>query len=222
MEKLQWFKFSPMDWTMGKISRLPFQTQGLYVRLCCVYWNKECIMTEAEALFEMGEEPFNILVSANIIKVDESGCICIDFLDQQMNEILETAKRNKLAGIKSGIVRRNKSNTRSTKTNDRSTTVQRNRTTLERNRTDKDIDKEKDIYRCFDNLSISVDEYNKLVEIWDASVVNSVLDSIENYKQNHKYKSLYLTARSWLGDKPKKNESESGDNLVSNVMKQIK
>ena len=63
----------------------------------------------------------------------------------------------------------------------------------------------KDIYRSFAHLSISEDEVKKLLEKNTQEQINNVLNDIENYKQNTKYKSLYLTAVKWL----QKNEPTS-------------
>ena len=55
------------------------------------------------------------------------------------------------------------------------------------------------IYRSFDHLSISIEEKDKLIsEGFTLIQIDSVLDRIENYKANKKYKSLLLTARNWL------------------------
>ena len=55
-------------------------------------------------------------------------------------------------------------------------------------------------YRAFLHLSISVEDFNKLVSDFKISKekVDDYLDRIENYNQNTKYKSLYLTARNWI------------------------
>ena len=50
MDKLTWFKFSPSDWIMGKISKMPLKIQAEYLRFICIYWNKGCIVTKEDAL----------------------------------------------------------------------------------------------------------------------------------------------------------------------------
>jgi hypothetical protein len=96
MEKLQWFKFSHTDWIMGKIQRCPEITQARFVRLCCLYWNKETNLSVKDAIIEIDEEHFNILISKSIIKKDEEH-IFIEFLDVQYQSILETSKKAKKA-----------------------------------------------------------------------------------------------------------------------------
>ena len=70
--------------------------------------------------------------------------------------------------------------------------------------TNKNVKNEKNVknnsYRAFLHLSISVEDFNRLVSDFKISKekVNDYLDRIENYNQNTKYKSLYLTARNWI------------------------
>jgi hypothetical protein len=64
--------------------------------------------------------------------------------------------------------------------------------------------KNKEEYRSFAHLSITDTEYQKLTDLgYTEQQVNSIFDSIENYADNKKYKSLYLTARKWLEKEPK-------------------
>jgi hypothetical protein len=56
----------------------------------------------------------------------------------------------------------------------------------------------KNIYRHFGHLFITESEVKKLLEIYNISQIDNILNDIENYKGNTKYKSLYLTAIKWL------------------------
>ena len=63
MDKLQWFKFTPSDWMMGKIQRCPEITQARFMRLCCLYWNKECLLSIEDAEIEIDKEHLDILIA---------------------------------------------------------------------------------------------------------------------------------------------------------------
>lgn len=54
------------------------------------------------------------------------------------------------------------------------------------------------VYRKFAHLHINLDDYEKLVNEFSSEKVIDILDQIENYKGNTKYKNLYLTAKNWL------------------------
>lgn len=86
MEKLQWFKFSPTDWMMGRIQRVPAETQIMFIRLMCQYWNKDCIMSLEDAEIEVEKEHLDLLLNKKIVKSDE-GNIIIEFLNEQYAEI---------------------------------------------------------------------------------------------------------------------------------------
>jgi len=61
------------------------------------------------------------------------------------------------------------------------------------------------IHTHFLHLSLTKDNYNKLVQMYNKDKVDTILEQIENYKGNTKYKSLYLTAKNWLKNDSLKN-----------------
>jgi len=96
MEKLTWFKFTPSDWVMGKIQRCPEITQSRFIRLCCVYWNKDCVLSFEEADIEVDKEHLDILINKKVIKL-EDGFIDIDFLNEQLVEISKNSEKRRVA-----------------------------------------------------------------------------------------------------------------------------
>ncbi len=78
---------------------------------------------------------------------------------------------------------------------------------------DKDYNenKDKETYRKFKHLSISILEFNKLSDKHGKEKVDDILDDIENFRNNKKYTSLYLTANKWL----KREDNNVSANIIS-------
>lgn len=69
------------------------------------------------------------------------------------------------------------------------------------------------IYRKIQHLTLTTQEYEKLVEAHGKAAVEDILDQMENYAKLKNYKSAYLTANNWLKrrKKPKPPEPEEFD-----------
>lgn len=205
MDKLQWFKFRPSDWIMGRISKTNKTTQAEFINFCCTYWNKECNVTVKQCKFELTPNVYKKLVDLEIIKIDGQQ-VYIEFLDEQMDGINDMRKKASKAG-KASAKKRNE--------------IKQTLTDVERKPTKKiREDETKNIYRAFGHLSISKEEFYKLQDEYTKEQIDFILDQIENYKGAKNYKSLYLTCKSWLRKEPKLKQ-QKGDGLYKNVMDKI-
>lgn len=75
-------------------------------------------------------------------------------------------------------------------------------------------------YRRFDHLSISMEEFEKLSVMYEKEVIDNVLDAIENHSKNKKYKSLYLTALTWLRKNPELKKKQK--NIDEEILRKYK
>ena len=87
--------------------------------------------------------------------------------------------------------------------------------------TNKNVKKEKNeknIYREFAHLSISLDEIQRLKERFTQEQIDDMLDRIENYSKNTQYKNLNLTLRNWLAREypDQKTRSQKAKDLINN------
>jgi hypothetical protein len=196
---------------MGRISKMPYEVQGAYLRLCCIYWNKECNLSIEDAKLELSfvENAYDNLTHYGIVKLHEEH-IQIEFLDEQYDTIMQRKAKLSKAG-KKGVEAKLSKGKGKAKGRLRVTPADKIR-----------VDKDKEIYITIEHLTLYQEEYDKLCNEWAKAQVDNILDAIGNYKGISKYKSLYLTARQWLKDKPKLT-AEGGvrDEYAQNVMKQI-
>lgn len=85
MDNYSWFKFSPLNWSMGKIQRCSLEDQARFIRLCCLYWSKSGFVSIEDARVDL-EGSYDTLLKRSII-VEAGENIRIEFLDEQLNEI---------------------------------------------------------------------------------------------------------------------------------------
>jgi hypothetical protein len=76
-------------------------------------------------------------------------------------------------------------------------------------------------YRKFAHLKMTIEEYNKLHLKFTQEQIDDILDRIENHDKNTKYKSLYLTALTWLKREYKKNDNKEETLIVHDKYKPL-
>ncbi len=81
---------------MGKIQRCTLETQGEYMRLLCLYWNKEGSLTLEDAREEI--ENINELIKKKVVKLDSDNFLVINFLDEQLENVNEIREKRSKAG----------------------------------------------------------------------------------------------------------------------------
>lgn len=114
----------------------------------------------------------------------------------------KTCERNKLNGSKGGRPKKPK------ETEETHSVLEKPTKPDNDNKNNNDNDN-KNIYRSFAHLSLSEADYIKLNKDYTKQQIDRILDSIENFSNNKKYKSLYLTAKNWLKDEPKHEENNT-------------
>lgn len=137
MEKLTWFKFVISDWMMGKIQKCPEITQARFLRLCCLYWNKECMLTIEDAEIEIDEDHLKVLVGKKIL-IKENGFVKIKFLDEQNSEVLDLSEKRREA-VKARWEKLKNKNTIVSKTNTIVIQSDTDKSRVDKSRVDKSI-----------------------------------------------------------------------------------
>lgn len=196
-KELPFFKFNATEWITGNISYESFELQGAFISVCAEYWNRNNCLTIAEAKLRLRNSNLvDMLIEKKYLKTKKEKLV-ISFLDNEREEI--SAKRLKLSesGRKGGLSKAKAS--------------------LKQGSSIKEEDKEEDkesIYRSFAHLSITNADVEKLLTKYSIDDIDEVLDSIENFKGNKKYTSLYLTASKWLSKNKKTTEVEEPKELL--------
>jgi ribosomal protein L12E/L44/L45/RPP1/RPP2 len=106
-KELPYFKYFPSEWVTGDITLCSMEAQGLFMNLCSYYWMKNCSMSLANAKqrFSNYETALKELLKFEIIKIDESENILINFLDEQMNEFINVSEKRAIAGARGGTAK---------------------------------------------------------------------------------------------------------------------
>jgi hypothetical protein len=206
MKELPYFKFYVNEWLSGDIELLSFEAQGVFIRLCSYYWSKECMMKleRSKKRFKGFEDAFEELIDEGIIKVKD-GYLKINFLDAQLNERESLSKTNSANGKKGGrpkkkpIESEKKPNALVSESE-----LKANKSNIEERREEK---KREEYYYSKGNLKLSEEEKEKICQKYDVLILDEYISRVENWKNKHKVKSLYLTVLNWIRKDEKQNQS---------------
>lgn len=94
-KNLSYFKFVPSAWDNGNIQICSRESKGLFVDLCAMYWVRLGEVPYALALQKHcngDAECLQELIDAQVLRVDDSAQIVIDFLDEQLNQFIKVSE----------------------------------------------------------------------------------------------------------------------------------
>jgi hypothetical protein len=201
------FLFYSQDFIVG-VQTMCFEDRGKYIT----------ILSQMHQQGRMNEETIRFLVGnvsvmlKSKFSIDENGFWYNARLEEEISKRVSFVESRRANGLKGG-----RPNKASGKPNAKPSGKARKKLVENENENEnKDV-----FYRSFNHLSISEEEYKKLTDIgYSKRQIDDILDRIENYKDNKKYKSLYLTAKTWL--KKETPENKANDFFdVDNYRKQL-
>lgn len=97
MSRLEWYKFDPAKWAMGKTRKITPEQRDDYLFLCGSYWSKGCEMTSEELKEET--ENYDLFLSKGLLS--ENGIL---WLNDQMDEIVTRSKSASERGKKGATI----------------------------------------------------------------------------------------------------------------------
>ena len=95
-KELPYFKFEPNQWENGNIQICSREDKGLFMDLCSMYWSRLGDVPLKLAINKLcggNATAFDSLIQEKIFTVID-GLICIDFLNEQLDEFDGTSKKN--------------------------------------------------------------------------------------------------------------------------------
>lgn len=122
-KELPYFKFEPAEYLTKDISFCSLEAQGLFINLCCYYWQRECKLTTTQFLRRFPKDKlFKELIDEGVIDID-GDFISVKFLDIQLANAIKTSETNSKNGKKGGRPKNpNKSETKPNKNPNKSET----------------------------------------------------------------------------------------------------
>jgi hypothetical protein len=206
-----YFKFTVSEWMTGDIVFESLSTQGLFINICALYWQRDGNLT-IEDINKRYKNPAELSDLINRFVEVENDIISIKFLDEQLIDANHVSKVNSENGKKSAESRANAKRL----LNDRSTTVQRISTKKNKNKNKNEIrikeEEEKEININDIKLYFFENGYSETSaqKFFDYYSVASWKDSKGNKVKNWKQKAQAV----WFKDENKIKDTNSPLKMV--------
>lgn len=105
-KELPYFQFEPAQYLTGNIQFCSLESQGLFINICTIYWQRECELTLNQILKKFNKiDLINELIDNEVIKTDFDNII-IEFLDEQFETITKSKSRLSEAGRKGALIKK--------------------------------------------------------------------------------------------------------------------
>ena len=202
-----YFKFTVSEWMTGDIVFESLSTQGLFINICALYWQRDGNLT-IEDINKRYKNPAELSDLINRFVEVENDMISIKFLDEQLIDANHVSKVNSENGKKSAESRANAKRL----LNDRSTTVQRISTKKNKNEIRIKEEEEKEININDIKLYFFENGYSEITaqKFYDYYSVASWKDSKGNKVKNWKQKAQAV----WFKDENKIKDTNSPLKMV--------
>lgn len=126
-KELPFFKFTPTEWLVGKISFQTLEVQGAFIQCCCMFWKTSGVIKADDMDYRIGKENLTKLIEYDFVKV-EDGFLRIEFLEEQLSSFQGIQRIRSLCGQKSA---EKKAEAKKTLVGETSTSVEENSTIVE-------------------------------------------------------------------------------------------
>ena len=102
-KELPFFRFNVSEWLTGNIAYESYEIQGLFIKVCCEYWNrKNCLTIEEMKKRTKEDKNIDYLIENNFL-IKKRNKIKIKFLDEEKKQIDDKSLKLSIAGRKGGL-----------------------------------------------------------------------------------------------------------------------